>query len=149
MTVSTAPHHGRDAFDVFISYCHRDADEVEKLAVALGSHGVRVAMDTLFLGPTDVLVHKVDKALRDSMHGLVVYSPASLTSTWVANEYAVLMRRAIENGTRFAPVLTGNVRLDDVPEFARARYFTDLRSVTPPVYDIRVKELAKALRNPS
>ncbi|GIH27590.1 hypothetical protein Aph01nite_59000 [Acrocarpospora phusangensis] len=150
-TVSAAPtpHNDGDDYDVFISYSHADTDEVEKLAGELGGHGVRVAMDRLFLGPTDVIVHKVDAALRDSIHGLVVYSPASLASEWVANEYAVLMRRAIENRRRFAPVLIGDIRLDDVPEFARARYFTDLRSVSPAIYGSRVRELAQALRKPT
>ena len=49
-----------DAFDVFISYAHADADWVRVLAENLHQQGLQVFFDEWEIGPGDVLVHRLD-----------------------------------------------------------------------------------------
>lgn len=149
----TATHHPRSSspachpvYDVFISYAHDDLGFVEDFADRLGQEGLRVARDELVLRPGTVLVHAIEQAIRDSTHGLMVFSPASVASDWVDQEYASLMSRSIEHRRLFIPVLIGAVSVDDLPEFARTRYFADFRHVSTAQYDELIGDIAEAVR---
>ena len=85
-------------YDVFISYSHDDFDWVSRFAERLESEGLRVARDEVVLKPGDVLTHAIEQAIRDSAHGILVFSPASVASGWVQQEYAALMQRSIRTG---------------------------------------------------
>jgi hypothetical protein len=76
----------------------------------------------------------------------MVFSPASVASDWVDQEYASLMSRSIEHGRLFVPVLIGSVSVDDLPEFARTRYFADFRHVSTAQYDKLIGDIAEAIR---
>jgi hypothetical protein len=132
------------AYDAFISYAHADIEWVTNFAKRLEDDGIRVARDEMFLQPGDILVHAVEQAIRDSAHGIVVFSSAAVSSDWVPQEYAVLMRRSIENGRRFIPV-----RIDDVelPEFAATRLGADFRDAGDRRYDWEIARIARALRS--
>ena len=93
-------------YDVFISYSHDDLDWVSDFARRLEGEGLRVARDEVFLKPGDVLVHALEQAIRDSAHGILVFSPTAIASGWVQQEYAALMQRSIQDGIRFIPVLS-------------------------------------------
>lgn len=133
------------AYDVFISYTHADADLVKDLAERLRRRGVAVALDELLL-PGSPLVHGVEKLILESANGLLVYSPASLASSWVSNEYAVLMQRSIESRQLFIPVLTDGTEKSDLPLFAQARMYSDLRGVSDAEFDRQVERIVAALR---
>jgi hypothetical protein len=130
-------------YDVFVSYAHADAVVVKEVVARLRRRGMRVAMDEVVLAPGTPLIHGVEQAIRDSAHGLLVFSADSMASGWVTNEYYVLMQRSIEAGQLFIPVLIDDVPL---PEFARTRFYSDLRNVTDEVFDKRMDQLAEALR---
>jgi TIR domain len=83
-------------YDVFVSYSHNDLDWVTEFAARLESGGLRVARDEVFLKPGDLLVHAIEQAIRESAHGILVFSRASIASGWVQQEYAALMQRSIE-----------------------------------------------------
>ncbi|MEO3807595.1 toll/interleukin-1 receptor domain-containing protein [Sphaerisporangium sp. B11E5] len=129
--------------DVFVSYSHDDASLVRDLVEHLGCRGVGVVLDEVVMRPGVPLVHAVEQAIRDAAHGLLVFSKASVASGWVTNEYYVLMQRAIETGQLFIPVLIDDVPL---PEFARTRYYSDLRDRTGETLGRRADEIAEALR---
>lgn len=131
-------------YDVFISYSHDDLDWVTDFAARLQREGFRVARDEVFIKPGDILVHAIEEAIRDSAHGILVFSPASVASGWVQQEYAALMQRSIENGSRFIPVLIEEVEL---PPFAATRYYADFRNAPRPRYDRLVAKIARALRS--
>lgn len=130
-------------YDVFISYAHEDGDLVRDLAERLRRRGLNIALDEVVLAPGMPLVHGVEEAIRNSSHGMLVFSPASMASGWVRNEYYLLMQRSFETGRLFIPVLVKDV---DLPEFARTRFHSDLRDVSDATYDQRVTKLAEALR---
>ncbi|WP_067488511.1 tetratricopeptide repeat protein [Actinomadura hibisca] len=128
---------------VFISYAPTDAAWVRALTPPLLEAGVAIAYDALVLGPGAVAVHRLEDAIRDSAAGLLITSRAALSEAWVREEYAALMRRSIEGGRRFVPVLIEDVEL---PEFAANRYCCDLRNADGEEFARRVSELARVLR---
>lgn len=130
-------------YDVFISYSHDDIDWVTGFAERFVKEGFRVARDEVVLKPGDVLVHAIERAIRDSAHGILVFSSASIASGWVKQEYATLMQRSIENGLRFIPVVIEDVKL---PGFAATRYYADFRDVSADEYDQLIAKIARALR---
>jgi hypothetical protein len=132
------------AYDVFVSYSHDDLDWVTGFAEKLESEGFRVARDEVILKPGDVLVHAIEQAIRDSAHGILVFSPASVASSWVQQEYAALMQRSIQSQLRFIPVIIGDVEL---PGFAATRYYSDFRDVSAAEYDQLIAKITKALRS--
>jgi hypothetical protein len=132
------------AYDVFISYSHADTDWVTRFAGRLEGQGFKVARDEVVLRPGDVLVHAIEQAIRDSAHGILVFSPASAASAWVRQEYAALMQRSIEDRLRFIPVVIDDVEL---PGFAATRYYADFRQVSVAEYDRLIAKIAKALRS--
>ncbi|GAA0349434.1 toll/interleukin-1 receptor domain-containing protein [Actinoallomurus spadix] len=144
---AAAPGTGKVAgsvYDAFVSYSHDDADWVTRFVERLEDDGFRVARDEVVFKPGDVLVHAVEQAIRDSAHGILVFSPASMASGWVKQEYATLMQRSIENGRRFIPLVIEDVKL---PEFAATRYYADFRHVSDAEYDRLIVKVSEALRN--
>jgi len=81
-----------------------------------------VARDQIVLRPGAVLLHAVEQAIRNSAHG-----------------------RSIERKQLFIPVLIGAVTIDDLPEFARSRYFADFRRVSSAQYGKLVSDIAEAV----
>lgn len=141
--VSSGKDYSVHAYDVFVSYSHDDLDWVAEFAARLQGAGLRVARDEIFLKPGDVLVHAVEQAIRDSAHGVLVFSRSSVASGWVREEYASLMQRSIQDGQRFIPVVIDDVEL---PGFAVTRYYADFRHVSDEEYDRLLGKVAEALR---
>jgi TIR domain len=133
------------SYDVFISYSAKDRVWVRELAGALQGKGVRVVYDELTTGPGDVIVHALDKAILASANGLLVYSKAAKADRWVAEEYAALMYRSIQDGQLFIPVTIEKVSL---PPLAESRYSADFSDVDPAAYDRLVEQIAKAVKRP-
>ncbi|KRV49402.1 hypothetical protein AQ490_20665 [Wenjunlia vitaminophila] len=138
---------GPTEFDVYVSYAPEDAAWVRRFARGLSERGVRVAYDEVVSRPGGVRVHTVETAIRASAHGLLVFSPTSMRSGWVAQEYAALVQQSIESGRVFVPVVIGDVEL---PGFAATRYCADFRASGDGAdgdgYERAVGEVARALR---
>jgi hypothetical protein len=130
-------------YDIFVSYSHDDLNWVAEFAARLEARGLRVARDEVFLKPGDVLVHAIEQAIRESAHGILVFSRSSVASGWVQQEYATLMQRSIQGGQRFIPVVIDDVEL---PGFAATRYYADFQRVSGEEYDRLIDKIAKALR---
>ncbi|MFE6288102.1 toll/interleukin-1 receptor domain-containing protein [Streptomyces sp. NPDC057877] len=147
--VPAPPAPGSAPYDVFVSYGREDADWVRAFAARLGEKGLNVAYDEIVSRPGGIRVHTVETAIREAAHGLLVFSPDSMNSGWVRQEYAALMQPSIESGRLFIPVVVGDVEL---PEFAATRYFADFRGMggasgRDGAYERRVDEIARALRD--
>ncbi|MBT2511124.1 toll/interleukin-1 receptor domain-containing protein [Streptomyces sp. ISL-98] len=144
-----SPANGAARYDVFVSYGREDTDWVHSFAERLGEKGLNVAYDEVVSRPGGIRVHTVEAAIREAAHGVLVFSPASMSSGWVRQEYAALMQSSIESGRLFIPVVVGDVQL---PEFAATRYCADFRRVgdgagDDGVYEQRVDEIARAVRS--
>ncbi|GGP01921.1 toll/interleukin-1 receptor domain-containing protein [Nonomuraea glycinis] len=133
-----------DAYDVFLSYARPDRDRVAALADRLLAEGLTVAWDEAFIQTGDLIVVKIDEAIRNSANSILVFSTASIGSAWVENEYAALMKLAIERRRRFIPVLTEDVSL---PPLAEARSYADLRESNRPNWDRVLQKIIRALQS--
>src|SRR5262249_34849493 len=70
-------------------------------------------------------------------------SAGSMTSRWVAEEYAAMLSRAVAGDLRLVPVLYGDAAL---PPMLANRQWVDFRGAAGPDYRHQVCELAAALR---
>lgn len=95
----------RPLWDVFI--CHASEDKeafVEPLAQALRHNGVRVWYDEFELKLGDSLRRSIDRGLRDSQYGVVVFSHAFFSKEWPQKELDGLAAREIEGEKVILPV---------------------------------------------
>jgi hypothetical protein len=136
---------GSSTYDVFVSYASDDTAWVKELAGRLEQEGVKVAYDEVVLRPGDMRVHRLEETIRDSAHGLLVFSRASAADGWAQQDYAALIERSARTGQKFVPVVIEDVAL---PEFAAIRYHCDLRGLAPDDdrYNQLVSQLVEALR---
>jgi hypothetical protein len=128
--------------DVFVSYAREDADWARALAGRLAGHGLEVFFDQWSVQPGDVVVHRLEQALRESASGIAVVSPAWVVLPRALEEYAALIQSAADRGLRFIPVLLGDV---DLPPFAANRVWRDFRNVHGRAYEDKVSELAAVI----
>ncbi len=117
------------AYDVFISHAHADQEWVHVLAENLRGLGLEIFLDAWEIAPGDVLVHALDRGLRDSLHGVLVVSPAAMSKPWVAQEVAALLQKAVEQGRRLIPVLLEDAEL---PPLLASRLWIDFRGAGDP-----------------
>jgi hypothetical protein len=132
-----------DNRDVFISYAHADGEWVNALAENLHRAGLKVFFDKWDIGLGDVVVHRIDKGLLESLNGLLVVSPTSLTRPYVQAEYAALMDRAISRGQLLIPVLLKDA---EMPPLLASRRYADFRNADGPDYQTQFNELVSALK---
>ncbi len=127
---------------VFISYARADAGWSRMLADRLADHGLEVFFDEWSVLPGEVVVHGLERGIRESASGIAVVSPASVALPQALEEYAALVWAAADQGLRFIPVLIGDVTL---PPFAANRVWRDFRNVHGQAYDDKVSELAAVI----
>lgn len=137
-----ALQEGSGLIDVFISHALADADWSRELAGRLRAHGLKVFFDEWSLKPGDVVIHKIEKGILESRHGIVVVSPAAATSLRALNEYAALSEAAGRRGLRLIPVLIGDVEL---PPHAAGHTWRDFRALAEDGYAAKVRELADVM----
>lgn len=140
-TVGAAP--AAETWDVFISYAQVDREPVHALAINLHELGLRVFLDAWELGPSDVVVHRLDAGLVGSRAGILVVSAASVQRPWVQQEYAVLLTRSVELGQRLIPVVIADAVL---PPMLASRLWVDLRGKSGPAYQEALESIARAIR---
>jgi hypothetical protein len=100
-----------------------------------------VFLDAWEITPGDVVVHQLERGLLNSRNGVLVVSPASVERHVGAEEYAVMVGRAVEGEQWLIPVLLGDV---EVPPFAATRLWVHFRGVDGPEYERRVRQLVAA-----
>ncbi|WP_329364761.1 TIR domain-containing protein [Streptomyces sp. NBC_00669] len=128
--------------DVFISHAPGDSEWAEGFAKRLNRPDIRIFLDRWSLDFGDVLVHRLDAAIRSASHGIAIISPESVGSPRVMEEYAALAHASAERQLRFIPLLIGDVAL---PPFAANRVWRDFREITDHQYDEKVDEIAAVI----
>jgi tetratricopeptide (TPR) repeat protein len=134
-------------WDVFVSYGHEDAGWVRVLAGNLHRAGFDVFLDEWELVGGDRVTGRLEEAIRNSVNGVLVVSPHSLSRPWVREEYEALLRQAVQQPgqRRLIPVLYADAEL---PVFLANRLWVDFRGLgtTGPVYEARLGELVRYLQ---
>jgi len=129
--------------DVFIAHAPGDAAWSRDLAVRLTDHGLRVFLHEWSMLLGDVVVHRLDDAIRAATAGIVVVSPDAAAAPRAQEEYAALVLASAERGLRLIPVLLGGA----VPApLAANRVSRDFQGVVGAAYDAKVRELAAAIK---
>ncbi len=110
---------------VFISYNHKDSDFVDKLALELINHDVKVWKDKWEINVGDSLIDKIESGLNGASYLIAVLSKNSIKSRWVKKELnAALIREIDDEKLRIIPI-----RIDDceIPLFLREKLYADFR----------------------
>lgn len=87
-----------ERFDVFVAYAVADQPWVQVLSGRLRDAGFRVFFDEWEIQPGDVVTHRQEQGIEAAAAGVVVCSPASMSSPRVMDQYAVLYERALTDG---------------------------------------------------
>ena len=105
-----------------------------------------VFLDEWELVGGDRVTGRLEEGIRDSVNGVLVVSPHSLSRPWVREEYEALLRQAVQQpGRRLIPVLYADAEL---PVFLANRLWVDFRgaATTGPEYEARLGELVRYLQ---
>lgn len=89
---------------VFISYSNKDRGFVERLAHDLDSHGLHVFYDQR-IAPGESWPESLSKAIESADYVLIVLSPNSVESAWVAQETNIGLAREVDGKAQVIPLL--------------------------------------------
>jgi TIR domain len=110
---------------IFISYSHRDADFVNRLAAQLVKKKARVWVDRWELNVGDFLLDRIQSALQSASALIVVLSKASTESEWCKKELSAgLLRELEERRVVVLPILIEDC---EIPIFLRGKLYADFR----------------------
>ena len=113
---------------VFISHSNKDTNFVAKLKSDLkNAFNVWIDDDIDCLCPGDSLLDKLDEALNDMTHFLIVCSPDSMRSEWVEKEYKRALERLKERG--IAKVIPIKYKDCTIPEPLKTMLYADFSDV--------------------
>lgn len=113
---------------VFISHSNKDTTFVDKLKSDLNNcFNVWVDDDIDCIRPGDSLLDKLNEALNDMTHFLIVCSPDSMRSEWVEKEYTRALERLKERG--IAKVIPIKYKDCTMPEPLKTRLYADFSDV--------------------
>lgn len=114
-------------YDLFISYCWANKDDVDFLVDELKQQrpGIRIFLDRLELKPGAAWQHQIFQALDECAKIVTVYSPDYLQSKICLFEYnAALVRHRDANETVLMPIFLRTVAL---PTFMKLTQYLDCR----------------------
>ncbi|MFY0533226.1 toll/interleukin-1 receptor domain-containing protein [Nannocystis pusilla] len=132
-----------ERWHVFISYAKDDTRWVRMLAENLYRLGLDVFFDEWEVNTGAVVATRLDEGLRASRTGVLVVSRTSVERPWVLQEYAALLRNAVERDQPLIPVLLEDA---EVPAMLATRLCIDFRGKRGQDYVETVQELASAIR---
>ena len=108
---------------LFISHCSADHDFVERLARSLLARGFFVWFDEWVLKVGDSIIQRIQDAIDESSHLIVVLSPGSVDSKWVREELNSMLKEQVDcSETRVLPILYRQCKL---PSFLRDKLYAD------------------------
>ena len=115
-------------YQVFISHSNKDTNFVAKLKSDLKNYfNVWIDDDIDCLCPGDSLLDKLDEALNDMTHFLIVCSPHSMRSEWVKKEYTRALERLKERG--IAKVIPIKYRDCTIPKPLNTMLYADFSDI--------------------
>jgi len=95
---------------VFLSYAHQDREVARMLAVELEKRGAAVWIDEGELRIGDSIIERVSTAITEVEYIVVLISPTSVASPWVAKELSLAATRVLaRQGVKVLPVRIGDV----------------------------------------
>ena len=74
-------------YDIFISFSHEDIEDVKKLYSRLNDFALRVFWSDEKLKTGVGFTNKIQEALKQSQHFVLIYTPEASKSKWVEKEW--------------------------------------------------------------
>lgn len=127
---------------VFMSHSSLDKLVARRLAVDLGTRGVKVWLDEWEIKPGDSIVERIGQAIVAADALILLLSPASVESHWVRVELDVALFRQLER--RRIAVIPVLIEACEVPPLLSDRKYVDFRGN----YEQGLCELLWALGGP-
>ena len=125
---------------VFISYNHQDSEFVDKLAMSLISHNVKVWKDEWQISVGDSIINKIQDGLEGASYICVVFSNNSIRSEWVKREInAGLLKEIEDKKITILPVVIDDCK---IPLLLRDKLYADFRGN----FDTGLKKLLAVLK---
>lgn len=130
------------AYDVFISYSHRDQTWVrDELLPGLEKAGLKVCIDYRTFRVGAPIVKEMERAVLTSRHTLLVLTPAYLDSAWT--DFEALMIATLDPGSQKARLLPLLLQRCDLP--IRIKYLGYADFTAPDDLTLSWQRLLKAL----
>lgn len=108
---------------IFISYSHADKEFVDRLAIEFVKNKVHVWIDKWELNIGDSITNKIEEAITDASHLIIVLSKNSVNSNWCKREItAGLLREMEAKRVVVLPVLIDDCQ---IPLFLRDKLYAD------------------------
>lgn len=115
----------RPRHTAFISYAHRDAPFVARLAEDLVANGVGVWLDRWEIKVGDSISDRIQQGIQDSDYLVIVLSPNSVNSSWVREELNAARIKQLES--RQVVVLPVLYQDCEIPPLLKDKYYADCR----------------------
>ncbi|MGH8063644.1 MAG: toll/interleukin-1 receptor domain-containing protein [Candidatus Entotheonellia bacterium] len=102
---------------IFLSHSTYDDATVAELRIALESHGVSVWADSQRLSAGEELTPRIQEAIANAQHFVVLLSPRAINSPWVHKEVqlAQTVKQSRRDGYKVIPVLYDGVTPGALP----------------------------------
>lgn len=114
---------------IFISHATTDDKLATYLANRLDDLGIHVWVDHKDISPGDDFVSRIEDALSNATHVLLLLSTQSVASSWVREERNIAQLFAIEGAKRLIPILAPGFSLDQIPHLLKTRVYIDLNKI--------------------
>lgn len=117
-----------DEYDVFLSYCSADKDQVEAIAARLQEEtSLRPFFSPWHLVPGDTWIPELERAIERSTT-VAVFCGTRHTGPWQEEERQLALIQARKHHKRVIPVVLPGGRRDDIDGFLLARTWVELES---------------------
>jgi CRP-like cAMP-binding protein len=105
----------------FISYAHTDKEFVDRLVQRLEVDGVTIWRDNTHIFVGDDIDRAISRGIQENRLFLIVLTPSSIKSDWVAREFDEASHDAISGSKVLLPVLTSGLVTKDLPARIRRK----------------------------
>ena len=111
---------------IFISYSHKDKDFVDKLALTLVNKRIKVFVDRWEMKLGDSITNRVQDAISEASHLMIMLSKSSVESDWCKREITTALMLELEKKrVVLLPVLIEDC---EIPLFLRDKFYADFRN---------------------
>jgi len=102
---------------VFISYCSKDSEFVDRLHSDLRKHSIETWIDKLDIKIGEEIPHRISQGIAESDFVLVVFSENFLKSEWCKKEVSGAITKEVESRSRVVlPIKINECQIPEVLE---------------------------------
>ena len=132
-------------WDAFISHASEDKESfVRPLARRLREFGVKIWYDEFELKIGDSLSESIDRGLKESNYGIIVFSPKFFEKNWADYELKSLISKQLYGGRVILPIWYG-INRDEIQKYSL--YLSDIKALaTEKIDDPLIDDILRVIR---